>query len=165
MTDDATTRKCGHCGKRFDLPLRSGRTRTNRKKTLHREKRYCSDTCRKLASKARRTRFKTPCNTHGIRPTSHLKAPEATTPLSTVTTATPPINLAHISGAQKATRSTLQIKFGGYTVIFDTDWPGMYRVRRPAGSLTDMANLTRARDAAQHFADQARREKPQAEAA
>jgi hypothetical protein len=50
--------------------------------------------------------------------------------------------------------------FGGYTVVPDADWPGMYRVRRPDSSLTDMVNLTRARDAAQHFADQARRQEP-----
>jgi len=29
----------------------------------------------------------------------------------------------------------------------DPKWPGMYRVRRPDGSLSDMVNLTRARDA------------------
>jgi hypothetical protein len=39
--------------------------------------------------------------------------------------------------------------FGGYTVLPDQHWPTMYRVRRPDGSLTDMLNLTRARDAAQ----------------
>jgi hypothetical protein len=34
------------------------------------------------------------------------------------------------------------------TVEPDATWPGMWRVRRPDGSLTDMANLTRAKDAA-----------------
>jgi hypothetical protein len=75
------------------------------------------------------------------------KAPEGTKPLSGVTTATAPINLASISGAQKST-------FGAYTIIPDPDWPAMYRVRRPDGSLTDMVNLTRARDAARCFAEQ-----------
>jgi hypothetical protein len=37
---------------------------------------------------------------------------------------------------------------GGYTVVPDPDWPKMYRVMRPDGSLTDMVNLTRARDVA-----------------
>ena len=36
----------------------------------------------------------------------------------------------------------------------------MYRVRRPDGTLTDMVNLTRARDAAQCFAEQDRRQEP-----
>jgi hypothetical protein len=63
---------------------------------------------------------------------------------------------------QKSGRPTLQMTFGGYTVIPDPDWPKMYRIRRPDGSLTDMVNLTRARDAARHFAGQAQ---PLAEAA
>jgi hypothetical protein len=38
--------------------------------------------------------------------------------------------------------------FGGYTIVPDAEWPEMYRVRRPDGTLTDMVNLTRAKDAA-----------------
>jgi len=34
------------------------------------------------------------------------------------------------------------------TVEDDAEWVGMYRVRLPGGHLTDMANLTRAKDAA-----------------
>jgi hypothetical protein len=33
-------------------------------------------------------------------------------------------------------------------VIPDSCWPGMWRIRTPDGSLSDMANLTRAKDAA-----------------
>ena len=50
--------------------------------------------------------------------------------------------------------------FGGFTVVADKEWRGMYRVRSPDGRLTDMVNLTRTRDAAGHFADQAQREEP-----
>jgi hypothetical protein len=32
-------------------------------------------------------------------------------------------------------------------IVPDPKWPGMYRVRRPDGSLTDMVNLTRAKEA------------------
>ena len=39
-------------------------------------------------------------------------------------------------------------------VVPDPDWPKMYRVRRPDGSLTDMVNLTRARNAARTLAGQ-----------
>jgi hypothetical protein len=42
--------------------------------------------------------------------------------------------------------------FGGYTVVADPEWPKMYRVRRPDGSLTDTVNLNGARDAAREFA-------------
>jgi hypothetical protein len=38
--------------------------------------------------------------------------------------------------------------FGGYSVVPDPEWPKMFRVRLPDGSLTDMVNLSRARDAA-----------------
>jgi hypothetical protein len=32
-------------------------------------------------------------------------------------------------------------------IVPDPKWPGMYRIRRPDGSLTDLGNLTRAKDA------------------
>jgi hypothetical protein len=48
--------------------------------------------------------------------------------------------------------------FGGYTVVYDPDWPNMYRVMKPDGTLTDLVNLTRAGDAARSFADQAYRQ-------
>jgi hypothetical protein len=38
--------------------------------------------------------------------------------------------------------------FGDYAVVPDAAWPGMFRIRRADGSLTDMLNLTRAREAA-----------------
>jgi len=33
-------------------------------------------------------------------------------------------------------------------IVPDTRWPGMWRVQRPDGTVTDMVNLARARDAA-----------------
>jgi hypothetical protein len=38
------------------------------------------------------------------------------------------------------------------TIVPDAKYPGMWRVRRPDGSLSDMVNLTRARDAARGIA-------------
>jgi len=35
------------------------------------------------------------------------------------------------------------------TVVPDTQWPGMWRIRFAHGSLSDMTNLTRAKDAAE----------------
>ena len=69
-----------------------------------------------------------------------------------------PINIASIFGTQKSALETLQMTFGGYTVVPDPDWSAMYRVRGLDGTLTDMVNLTRARDAARCFADQERRQ-------
>ena len=37
---------------------------------------------------------------------------------------------------------------GGITIVRDPEWPNMWRVRLPNGQLTDMVNLTRAKDAA-----------------
>jgi hypothetical protein len=152
-----TTQECARCGERFSLVQRSGRdsyrARANRERSYHQEQRYCSATCRKLASKARRAPFKTPAK--GPVPGSSMrdKACQGTKPFSGVTTAPNTINLATVFGAQKLTSPPLQITFGGYTVVPDTDWPGMYLVRRPDGRLTDTASLTRARDAARCFAD------------
>jgi hypothetical protein len=36
-------------------------------------------------------------------------------------------------------------------IVPDPKWPGMYRIKRPDGSLSDMVNLTRARDALRSF--------------
>jgi hypothetical protein len=53
----APTRKCAKCGERFALKRRRGRNLSGRKRLrparYHEGARYCSDTCRKLASKAR----------------------------------------------------------------------------------------------------------------
>jgi hypothetical protein len=53
---------------------------------------------------------------------------------------------------QKSGRASLKMDFGGYAVVPDLNWPKMHRVRRPDGSITDMVNLSRARDAAKNLA-------------
>ena len=55
----------------------------------------------------------------------------------------------------RVAKKSMQMEFGGYVVVPDPEWPGMYRVRLPDGRLTDMVNLTRARDAAQVLAGEA----------
>jgi hypothetical protein len=37
-------------------------------------------------------------------------------------------------------------------IVPDADWPGMWRVHTPKGHITDMVNLTRAKDAAKTLA-------------
>jgi hypothetical protein len=37
-------------------------------------------------------------------------------------------------------------------IVEDSKYPGMWRVKKPDGSLTDMVNITRARDAARGLA-------------
>ena len=158
---DAKTGQCRHCGKRFPIALRQGKdsykARAGRERS-YQDQRYCSATCRKLASKARRARLGKPLQGPVLKAATHLELPEGSKPFSGVTDVPSPINIASISGDQKSTRPALQMTFGSYTVVPDTEWLFMYRVRRPDGSLTDMVNLTRARDAARCFADQAYRE-------
>ena len=48
------------------------------------------------------------------------------------------------------------------SVVPDQAYSGMWRVRLPDGSLTDMVNLTRAKDAALHHALTALNRKPEA---
>lgn len=43
-------------------------------------------------------------------------------------------------------------KLTGFSIVQDETYPVMWRVRRPDGTLTDMVNRTRARDAAQFLA-------------
>ena len=47
---------------------------------------------------------------------------------------------------------TLRLYLGskrtGYAIVRDDRWPQMWRIRSPDGELSDMVNLTRAKDAA-----------------
>jgi hypothetical protein len=58
MTTPLPTRICSHCGERFALTPRRGRNSSRRvrpgRPSLHFGARYCTATCRKAASKARR---------------------------------------------------------------------------------------------------------------
>jgi hypothetical protein len=133
---DAITRTCSRigCEKTFNVTPRIGRRR---------ERRYCSNTCR-----VRDHRAGKPPQEPLRRPQMHVTAPSgssgANEPLHPI-----------LSLINQGSKQPLQMTFGGYTVA-DPDWPAMYRVRRPDGTLADMANLTRARDAAQHFVEQGR---------
>ena len=143
----ALTRKCGRdsCGTRFALTIRAGRNSdkamAGRKRSYHQGQRYCSATCRKLASKARRAPLQ-------ASPQKRPKTLLATTPLSSVTSVSTSPTISTGYTGQKSSRATLQMAFGRCIVVPDPDWPKMYRAMRPDGSLTDMVNLTRARDAA-----------------
>ena len=143
------SRKCSRigCNERFSLVLRGGRNSdkamAGRQRTYHKGRRYCSDTCRKLASKARLQSS----------PKRAEKSRPATRVLSTVAAVASTLDISMGYEGQKSGRAPLQMNFGGYTVVPDPEWPKMYRVRRPDGSLTDMVNLIRAGDAARALAE------------
>jgi hypothetical protein len=132
---DAITRTCSRigCEKTFNVTPRISRRQ---------ERRYCSDTCRVRDHRAGKTPQE-PLR----RPQMHVTAPSgssgANEPLHPI-----------LSLINQESKQPLRMTFDGYAVVRDPDWPAMYRVRRPDGTLTDMANLTRARDAAQLFAEQ-----------
>jgi hypothetical protein len=104
------TRKCSRtgCNNRFTLNIRAGRNSgkatSGRKHSCHNGRRYCSDTCRKLASKARRTLQSSPQR----KPAWRRKPRPATYPLSIVTNvlSQPTISMAY--EGQKSGRGIAQ---------------------------------------------------------
>jgi hypothetical protein len=108
---------CHACGSQFE-PQRS-------------TARFCSSRCRKATQRARHRG--TPASVTRIRPSAAADA---------VLSVTAPVGS---SPAQKPKSVTL--KRLDPRIAPDPVWPGMYRIRRPDDSLSDMANLTRCRDA------------------
>jgi hypothetical protein len=100
------TRKCARCNESFYLVLRggrnSGKAKAGRRHTHHKGRRYCSDTCRKLASKGRR-------KSHQSSPERAAKPLPATTPLSTVTTASSRLDISRGYRGRKSGRAWRQI--------------------------------------------------------
>jgi hypothetical protein len=141
----APTRKCAKCGERFALKRRRGRNLSSRKRLrpthYHEGARYCSDTCRKLASKVRRAALQpSPGGAeNGSKPHGR---PDV---LSTVTSAKNSVVTSTPCEPRKSGRAPPE-KLDP-RIVPDDRWPGMYRVRRPDDSLSDMVNLTRAKDA------------------
>jgi hypothetical protein len=115
-----TTAECRHCSNRYPLNHRAGRNGTGR--ALHKGRRYCSDKYRQAAFKGRRVT------------------------IDSTQVAAPSPKLTH--DAPRGVSRPLQMAFGGYSVVPDAVASKIYRVRRPDGGLTDMVNLSRARDAA-----------------
>jgi hypothetical protein len=110
---------CCHCGAEF--------------KPLRRSARFCSSTCRVAAHR------KPDCNANST-PHSHSEVPPASQNGSGVhRTRSEPKKAPTAEKPLSVTR--------GFAIVPDATWPGMYRIRRPDGTLSDMANLTRARDA------------------
>jgi hypothetical protein len=103
--------------------------------------RYCGDRCRVAnaryrvsgTSRAGRAPVGAVLSVTGAPPS----APATKPALAALVTLTAPI-----TRASKPDSRTLDPR-----IVPDERWPGMYRLRRPDGSLTDMVNLTRAMDA------------------
>jgi hypothetical protein len=145
MTSTQPTRKCSHCGERFALTPRRGRNSGRRpphakQSSLHKGARYCSTRCRQAAYEARRTRVRSssvgqnaPKNAEGGNPLSSIGQVE-----NSAVTSMP-------CGGKELGRGSL--KNLDSRIVPAARWPGMYRIRLPGGELTDIVNLTRAKDA------------------
>jgi hypothetical protein len=66
---------------------------------------------------------------------------------------------ARASGSWKGDRLYLGTRLSGYSVVQDDRYPPMWRVRSPDGTLSEMVNRTRAKDAAMSMLDRDRRRK------
>jgi hypothetical protein len=132
-----TTAICQHrdCNKRFPLTPRAGRFTGRGRAPAERTyapAKFCSDRCRVAANRARSSAV-----TASSR--ERVKSPPGTYTPSAVTA--PDIPLTN-QGAVGGKNTTLDPR-----IVPDTTWPGMYRIRLRDGSLSDMANLTRIKDA------------------
>jgi hypothetical protein len=125
--------------------------------------RYCSRACRQAAYVARRAaragirhseRHKAfrDCVTDVRGRAGRVSGAGGTTLATSVTHALQPIEISsEIRPLLRVGRDQL----GAVSIVPDTRWPDMYRLRFPDGSLSDMVNLTRAKDALARMKDAA----------
>jgi hypothetical protein len=147
----APTRKCSHCGAQFTLGTRRGRNSDKRHakaaRSYHDGARYCSDTCRKLASKARRGSLQPSPVGAEKKAVDAKKRPRGTNVRLIVAHAENSTVRSITYDAAKTGRGSPKKPVLDPRIVADSKWPGMYRARRPDGSLCDMVNLMRAKDA------------------
>jgi hypothetical protein len=108
---------CSHCGTEFKPQRRSAR--------------FCDTACRVAAHR------KPDCNANST-PHSPSEAPPASQNGSGV----------HLTRSEPKNAPTAEKSFSvtrGFAIV--AKWPGMFRLRLPDGNLSDLVNLTRARDA------------------
>jgi hypothetical protein len=101
--------------------------------------RFCSSRCRKVSQRARDRGM--PIKVAPTRPGVAT---------DTVLSVTATIGMSEGQKPQSVTLRRKPPKFDP-RIVADPKWPGMYRIKRPDGSLSDMANLTRCRDALRSF--------------
>jgi hypothetical protein len=109
---------CSHCGVEF--------------KPRRRTARFCGPTCRVAAHR------KTECNANSAAD-SGIGATRNSQNGSRVSSARP--------GQINAPTVTKPLSVTGWRIVPDSKWSGIYRLRRPDGTLSDTVNLTRAKDA------------------
>jgi hypothetical protein len=140
-------RACAFCNKRFVAPMHSGRYRQASERRI-KSARYCSPACRQAAYVARRAaRADVP---HSERHKAFRgRVTDVGKRVTDVTGSTLHTSVTH---ALQPTEIPSKIRpkntaLGGVSIVPDAKWPDMYRLRFADGSLSDMINLTRAKDA------------------
>src|SRR5262245_30288512 len=131
-----STIACRVCGERFHPSRRAGRNTGRGRRTReasYTAARYCSDRCRKAASRARFSRDQ-----------QTEKTAPPTIPFSAVTSPLQAIEISREIPTKKTIEHHPKLD---PRIVPDPNWKGMYRIKLPDG-LSDMLNLTRARDAA-----------------
>lgn len=104
--------------------------------------RFCSPRCRVAAQRARDRG--TPIQVAATRPGVAADA---------VLSVTTPIGMSEGQKPQSVTLRRKPLKLDP-RIVPDEHWPDMYRVQRSDGSLSDMVNLTRAKDVLQAWGTQ-----------
>jgi hypothetical protein len=145
MTDKSIV--CAYCNKRFTAPAHSGRYRQTSARRI-KSARYCSRACRQAAYVARRAIRAGVLHSQRhkafrgrVRDVGNRVKGAGGADLRTSVTQT--LQPTEISSEIRPKKTTL----GVVSIVPDAVWPGMYRLRFPGGHLSDMVNLTRAKDA------------------
>jgi hypothetical protein len=136
---EAITAVCRECKKRFPLGRRANQHR-RANGSLNKTRRFCSSACKQAAYRRRSRNAKAEkvvqgINTHAAvtRPLEHI---ETIGKIRTEKTTEP-----YRNRARKLDRR----------IVPDAVYPGMYRIRLSDGSLSDLVNLMRAKDAVRDY--------------
>src|SRR5262249_54083331 len=147
----ARTAICPACGDRFARGQHSNQHKSSRGEIVPTSK-YCSSACRQAAYRTRRDiRNNIPVSARPRRPVRRKLRPLPACVTNTSKDFLGTAPHASVTRAEIPQRNQLAVapqkKSLPREIIPDPKWPGMYRLRLPDGSLSDIVNLTRAKDA------------------
>jgi len=138
------TAVCPVCNKRFERGRHRNQFHRAGARVIE-SSRYCSPRCRQSAWRTRRDiRNQIPRHQRRIRNTERKKPGAAATLHASVTRQKISQRFQCAATPKKKILGQRPLPPG---IVPDEQYPGMYRLRLPDGSLSDMVNLTRAKDA------------------
>jgi hypothetical protein len=138
------TAVCPVCNKRFERGRHRNQFHRAGARVIE-SSRYCSPKCRQSAWRTRRDiRNEIPRRQRRIRNRERKKRGAATTLHASVTRPKISQRFQYAAAPKKTVSGPRSLPPG---IVPDKHYPGMYRLRLPDGSLSDIVNLTRAKDA------------------